>query len=312
MSRLLAAAGLATLALLLLPIPAQAKGPVPVTVTVAVVSFGNYDAKQGTYVLDFYLVLEWDARAAPANFTAAAFEFANGRATSRELQSDLLDETTGVRSLWYRVQASLYSEPQYQSYPFDQQTVEVRVEDTVHPETELVYVASPKSGLESSFKPAGWQVCGFHADVTRNEYSFDAPYSQARFVVTLQRSVLSSVLKVIVPPLAFVIISGVSFFLVGADKVATRFALTANMAISGVLFHAGQSAGLPSLSRLIFLDRYMLAINVFLFGSVAVTALVALADFKWKDPARARRINVRGAVAVPVAAVAAFLLLQLV
>jgi len=286
-------------------------GPVEVHVTVAVTSFGNYDAKQGTYVLDFYLVLEWDPATAPDNFTAAEFEFANGRATSRELQLDEVNATTGMRTLWYRIQANLYSEPRYDAYPFDKQRVEIRIEDKAQPERLLRYVA--KSGaIEERFQPAGWQVVGTNFTVERSQYSFDEPYSQAHFEVVLQRSVLSGVLKVILPPLAFIIISGVSFFLVGADKVATRFGLAANMAISGVMFHAAQSASLPSLSRLIFLDRYMLAIDIFLFASVFVTALVALAEMKWKSPAKAKRINLRGAIIVPALAVAAFLLMLLV
>jgi hypothetical protein len=288
------------------------EGPVEVTVTVAVTSFGNYDATTGTYVLDFYLVLEWDPATAPANFTAANFEMANGRATSRDLQFNETDEGTGVRRLWYRVQADLYSEPKYDWYPFDKQTLEVRVEDKVYTADQLVYVAG-NGTLEDNFRPAGWQVAGTDFTVVDNKYSFDEqPYSQARFVVTLQRTVLSGVLKVIVPPLAFVIISGVTFLLVGKDKIATRFALAGNMAISGILFHAAQSATLPSLSRLIFLDRYMLAIEVFLFGSVLVTSLVALAEMKWKDEARAKKLNLRGAIAVAAAAVGVFFLLFLV
>lgn len=290
---------------------AEDEGPVPVTVTVAVTSFGNYDATQGSYVVDFYLVLEWDPAMASANFTAANFEMANGRATSRDLQLDEIDEETGARRLWYRVQANLYSEPNYEWYPFDRQTIEVRIEDKVHTVDTLVYVPG-NATLEDQFRPAGWQVDGTRFTVTENEYSFDDPYSQAAFVVTLQRTVLSGVLKVIVPPLAFVAISAVSFLLLGKEKIATRFALTGNMAISAILFHAAQSATLPSLSRLIFLDRYLLAIEVFLFGSVAVTALVALAEMRWKDEARAKRINVRGALACAAAAVGVFFLLFLV
>lgn len=310
--RLLAAAGLLLGLLALVPqAAAQDAGPVEVKVTVALVSFGNYDATQGTYVLDFYLVLEWDPAKAPGNFTAADFEMANGRATARDLQLNETDADTGARRLWYRIQANLYSDPKYDWYPFDRQTVEVRIEDKVHPVGELVYV--PANGtLESQFHPAGWQVRDTRFEVRENPYSFDEPYSQARFVVTLQRSVLSGVLKVIVPPLAFVAISGVTFLLVGKDKLATRFALSGNMAISGILFHAAQAAAMPSLSHLVFLDRYMLAIEVFLFGSVAVTAAVALAETKWKDEARAKRINGRGLVGVAVASVAVFFLLFLV
>lgn len=290
----------------------EPEGPVQVTVTVAITSFGNYDAKTGTYVLDFYLVLEWDPSGAPANFTAANFEMANGRASSRDLQFNETDEETGARRLWYRVQADLYSEPRYDGYPFDKQTLEVRIEDKVYTTSRLVYVAG-NGTLEEQFRPAGWQVGGTDFQVVENKYTFDEePYSQARFVVTLQRTVLSGVLKVIVPPLAFVLISGVSFLLLGKEKIATRFALTGNMAISGIMFHAAQSATLPSLSRLVFLDRYMLAIEVFLFGSVLVTALVALAEMRLKDEAKAKRINWRGAIAVAAAAVGIFFLLLLV
>lgn len=306
---------LALLALTVLAPFAAAQGddapPTEVKVTVALINFSNYDAATSTYTLDFYLVLEWDAAKAPANFTAASWEMANGRATNRDLQLDEHVENSTLRRLWYRVQADLHSDPKYDDYPFDHQTIEVRLEDKVHPVGELVYV--PGNGtLESQFDPAGWQVSGSKLEVVTNEYSFDDPYSQVRFVVTVHRSVLSSVLKVMLPPFAFVAISAVTFFLVGKEKIATRFALAGNMAISGILFHAAQSATLPSMSRLIFLDRYMIAVEAFLFGSVAVTALVAFAELKGKDEKKARRANLRGAIVVSVIAVAVFFLLTLV
>lgn len=307
---------LAPLLLLLVPSASaqddSGAGPVEVLVTVALTNFGNYDATTGTYTLDFYLVLEWDPASAPANFTAGNFEMANGRATSRDLQFNETDEESGHRRLWYRIQADLYSEPLYDWYPFDEQTVEVRIEDKVHTVEDLVYVVGDFT-LEDQFNPAGWEVEGKRSLVANNTYSFDdAPYSQARFVVTLQRTVLSGVLKVIVPPLAFVAISAVTFFLLGKEKIATRFALSGNMAISAILFHAAQSASLPSLSRLIFLDRYLLAVEVFLFGSVAVTAAVAVAELKGKSEAKAKRINWRGAAITAIAAVGVFFLLFLV
>ena len=290
---------------------AQEDGPVEVKVTVALINFSNYDATTSTYSLDFYLVLEWDTARAPAGFNASSWEIANGRATSRDLQLDEHVENSTLQRLWYRVQADLHSDPKYGDYPFDHQTIEVRIEDKVHPVDELVYVAGEGS-LESQFDPAGWQISGHRLEVGTNEYSFDEPYSQARFVVTVHRSVLSSVLKVILPPFAFVAISAVTFFLVGKDKIATRFALAGNMAISGILFHAAQSATLPSMSRLIFLDRYMIAVEAFLFGSVVVTALVTLNELRHKSEAKARRTNLRGAILVSAIAVGVFFLLTLV
>lgn len=284
--------------------------PVEVKVTVALINFSNYDAATSTYSLDFYLVLEWDTAQAPG-FNASSWEIANGRATNRDLQLDEHVANTTLERLWYRVQADLHSDPKYDAYPFDHQTIEVRIEDKVHPVDELIYV--PGNGtLESQFDPAGWQISGSRLDVAVNDYSFDEPYSQARFVLTVHRSVLSGVLKVMLPPFAFVAISAVTFFLVGKDKIATRFALSGNMAISGILFHAAQSATLPSMSRLIFLDRYMIAVEAFLFGSVVVTALVTLNELRHKDEARARRTNARGAIIVAAIAVGVFFLLTLV
>ena len=304
---------LASLLLLALVPTASAQGedgPVEVKVTVALINFSNYDAATSTYTLDFYLVLEWDAAQAPG-FNASTWEIANGRATNRDLQFVEDVEGTSLHRLWYRVQADLHSDPRYDDYPFDHQTIEVRIEDKVHPVDELVYVAGDGT-LESQFDPAGWQISGHKLEVGVNEYSFDEPYSQARFVVTVHRSVLSSVLKVMLPPFAFVAISAVTFFLIGKDKIATRFALAGNMAISGILFHAAQSATLPSMSRLIFLDRYMIAVEAFLFGSVAVTAIVALLELKGKDEKKARRANLRGAILTAAIAVGVFFLLTLV
>jgi hypothetical protein len=45
----------------------------------------------------------------------------NGRANSKELISDETDIATGKREVWYRIQASLYSEPRFKDYPFDTQ-----------------------------------------------------------------------------------------------------------------------------------------------------------------------------------------------
>ncbi|MCZ7362248.1 MAG: hypothetical protein O8C58_02750, partial [Candidatus Methanoperedens sp.] len=73
-----------------------------------VISLGNYEFNKGTYTMDFYLWFRWNAS---SNLTTAKFEFMNGRANSKELISDETDPGTNNREMWYRVQASLYSDP---------------------------------------------------------------------------------------------------------------------------------------------------------------------------------------------------------
>jgi hypothetical protein len=108
---------------------AQDADPVEINVGLLVINFGNYDANKGTYVLDFYLFFKWDPAAAPANFTPATFEFMNGRASAKDKIFDETNATTGMRELWYRVQANLYSEPSFDDFPFDTQHVRILFED---------------------------------------------------------------------------------------------------------------------------------------------------------------------------------------
>src|SRR5205823_2344954 len=137
--RLVLALALALALALIVPSAlARSSDPVPVDVQVYIINIGNYDATKGTYVVDMYLTLSWNASSAPANFTPARYEFMNGRASSTDKLSDDTD-ANGTRTLNYRVQANLYSSPHFEKYPYDTQTIEVVFEDALHPREELVY-----------------------------------------------------------------------------------------------------------------------------------------------------------------------------
>ncbi|HET6399009.1 MAG TPA: hypothetical protein VFH47_05595 [Candidatus Thermoplasmatota archaeon] len=146
-----------------------APGPVHVGVGLHVLSVGNYDPNKGTYVLDFYLILAWDAAQAPEGFAPDRFEFMNGRATSKDL---IFDGREGeARELWYRVQASLYAQPRFRDYPFDTQHIRLQMEDAVRPAAELVYVPMEgRVGLDERVNVAGWEVRSQAVDVVRSAY----------------------------------------------------------------------------------------------------------------------------------------------
>ena len=290
---------LALAALLLVPTAAAQEapdGPVEVRVGLLVINFGNYDANKGTYLLDFYLFFHWDPSVAPANFTPAGFEFMNGRASAKDKIYDATDETTGERELWYRIQANLYSEPQFGDYPFDTQRLEIVFEDAVYTDAQLVYVPiEEESGLDEGFRAAGWRVMDPTFEIVEKEYKFEETYSRAKFTIELSRERFSTAIKSLLPPFAFILVASLQFFIHPA-KWSNRLGLGTGMLISSVMFHISQTVALPPIGRLILFDKVMIAVYLFVVGSLAVTTLIAIDEDWWKDRDNTRAINRYGAV----------------
>jgi hypothetical protein len=313
--RLSALAGplVAVLALLpLLPTAHAQEGPVPVEVEVYVVNFGNYDTGKGTYVMDFYLTFRWDPAAAPANFTPARFEFMNGRAAGApDRISDEVDPGTGVREVNYRIQANLYSEPRFQDYPYDTQTLELLFEDAVNDASRLQYVpVGEGSGIDEGVRIPGWRIGEVALESVDKTYPPDETFSRTRFTVQISREPLSSTLKSFLPPFAFMLVAGLGFFF-HPSKVANRITLGTGMLIAAVGFHISQTVSLPPVGTLIFFDKVMIATYTFLVGCLMVGTLIAIDEDWWKDRDYTKVINLAGGLLTLAAPAVTFLALYL-
>jgi hypothetical protein len=263
------------------------------------ISVGNYDTAKGTYLMDFYLHLRWDAAHAPANFTPAKFEFMNGRAASRDLLSDDLG-ADGFRDAWYRVQASLYSAPQFAQYPFDEQALTIVLEDTVHPDGELVYAAGDAT-LDSDVGLSGWSESGFARAVATKAYPFGESYSRLQYTLTLKRETVSSAMRTFLPPIAFMLVASFSFFFDRA-QAANRLSLGTGMLITAVGFHISQTVALPPLGALTLFDKVMIAVYAFIAATLLVTTVLAFGERLQLPERVSKLVNQRGAllaIAVP-------------
>ena len=292
----------------LLAVPAARAEPLVVDVQVYVINLGNYDTTKGTYTVDFYLVLSWDA-AAGGNVTPLRYEFMNGRATSTDRLSDETDEN-GTRTVQWRVQANLYAEPQFAEYPYDTQRIDVLFEDALHGTDELVYrVDLEGSGLDDNVRIAGWRVQGWSFTEAPKQYPPDEEFSRARFTVIVEREPLSTTIKSFLPPVAFCLVAGLGFFF-HPSKVANRITLGTGMLISAVAFHISQTQSLPPLGQLILFDKVMLCVYAFIVGCLIVSTLIHIDEDYWKERDYTRQINVIGAGAT--LALTALLFLALV
>ncbi len=258
-------------------------GPVTVDVGLYLISFGNYDANKGTYVMDMYMWFRWNVSSAPAGFTIEKFEFMNGRASSKDKLADDTNAGTGVREVWYRVQANLYSDPQFKQYPFDQQRLLIQFEDANMSSGKLVYrPLADESGLDPQVKVAGWHLDRTAFSISEKEYRWGENYSRVTFEMDISREPTSTGIKTLLPPVVFCIVSGLSFFF-PAGKMAQRIGLGTSMLISAVMFHISQTSGLPPLGSLILMDKIMVATYSFLGASLICTTLISIDEDYWKD-----------------------------
>jgi hypothetical protein len=280
-------------------VPQASAAPVTVEVELHVIHFGNYDASKGTYTLDFYLHLAYGNASAPEGFDATGFEFMNGRASSRELLSD---ETAadGRRDLWYRIQANLFSDPQFKDFPYDHQALEFTMEDSLHTTEELEYRwATVGDGLDDDLRVAGWQIDRTEAEVTEKRYPFkdgEETYSRLTYTIQVSRPAFSATMRTFLPPAAFLLVASFSFFLRPTEAVS-RLTLGTGMLISAVAFHLSQMVNVPVMAALTPFDRFMIASYAFIASCIFVTVALSFGE-KLRLPAAVIKLANRwGAVA---------------
>src|SRR4030042_6722969 len=120
-------------------------------------------------------------------------------------------------------------------------------------------------------------------------------YSQFVFTITLVRNTGLSAIKILIPPIIFCIVSGLSFFF-KAVKINHRIGLGTSMLISAVMFHLSQTSSLPSLPSLILIDKIMIAVYAFLASSLFATTLIYVDEEYWKKVDYTKQVNRLGAI----------------
>ncbi|MDH7506724.1 MAG: hypothetical protein QHH15_02910 [Candidatus Thermoplasmatota archaeon] len=276
-----------------------------INVGVYVLSIGNFELNKGTYLLDFYLIFKWENQ----NLSPTSFEFMNGRPVTKE---KIFEEITNDSSeIWYRIQANLFITPDLTNYPFDSQDIKIVIEDSKFNNSVLMYnIMDDMVYVDENFQLAGWEVQSYNCNVITHKYPWGENYSQIVFIIKLVRALGPNAVKLLLPPIIFCIVSGLSFFF-KADKITHRIGLGTSMLISAVMFHLSQTSSLPSLPSLILIDKIMIAVYAFLASSLFATTLIYIDEEYWKDVDYTKYVNRYGAIITIILPFIVFLLLYL-
>lgn len=275
--------------------------PKDVLVSIYVLNIGKYDISTGSFTADFYLDMKHDADIDPTNF-----EFANGRATN----TDTIIATPTEH--FYRIQADLVSPVDLKNFPFDNQKLQIIIEDKKNTLAKLRYVPwLEQTQLDKSVIFVGWNIKNWSASTRIHDYpKWKEQYSQFVFDINISRIAISSFMKTFLPVIFIITIALASLTIHPTQQTfITRLTMSTTCLIGAVMFHVSISNQIPPVGYLTFADKFMVVTYfLILYIFISIITIILLDHFKKTEQVqRVNQISKIGAlIIVPVAFLALF------
>jgi hypothetical protein len=234
---------------------------------------GKYDVATGEYTADVYLDMKCSE-----NCSNMDFEFMNGRAESTDLSIDTPEER------FYRIQANLNSPVDLRDFPFDDQHLQIVLEDKTHGKDDLVYVPmEDQNGIDDRITFPGWNIKGWNASVRDHYYPiYNETYSQYVFDTNIGRIHFSSFMKTFLPVL-FIMIVVLFSFVIDPAEINTKLAMVGSSLVAAVMFHVSIASELPPVGYLTFADKFMVLTYFILLYTFSVSILMLVFQQKKRD-----------------------------
>ncbi len=252
-------------------------GPTKVKVGLVIRQIRAFDVQTGGFEADFFLSLTGDKALPPLNPV-----FTNGHEVTLTPLADT--ETFKV----FSVTGKFTTEIDLRRYPFDEQALEIALEDQRAGVDQLLFDPDPnRTSLDSSFKLASFGVAGIAAQAYEHKYPprFDRDdlyVSRYKFILTVDRFATSAAFSVYVPALIIVLISLTGLW-VPPEELEVRAASGAPMLAAAVLFHYSLIQALPATGYLTSADKLMLGVYVALLLNMGSTWMLMLGEDRWRD-----------------------------
>jgi hypothetical protein len=230
-------------------------------------SINDLDMRRNSYFLDFYIWIKWTGALDPLKtmrFVNMVDEWSSKteRATT---EHTLLEDGTKYQIM--RVEGRFVEPFDFRRFPFDEQKLEIVIEDEEHSENELSYVIDrDNSKVDKSLHIPGWEIRDVYSTTVTREYesnfgihNLNTNYSSARFSVVIARPASVFYWK-LMTPLAIVLLACLSSLLLPSRQIDSRITLVASGLLTAVFLQRLYQENLPDISYLVVMDKvYILA-----------------------------------------------------
>lgn len=257
--------------------------PQEIKTSVFLMSVTKFNISDGHYQVDFYLSLRSDS-AMDDNF-----DLMNGQITQKQVE----ENEPGFKV--YRIKALCYENLDFHRFPFENHRLTIQIEHKLKPAGQLVYVPDPeRSGADPEVAVIGWKLNPAHIRESVNLHyykTFDETYSRYSFSFKLEKPLLASLFKGLIPPVIIVAAMFLLFFM-NPQEPKDRVNATASMLIANVVLHINSTSALPPLGYATFQDKLMIT-NYVAIGCSLMVIMMLVDAVRRNLPDRAAKLNAR-------------------
>ena len=149
-------------------------------------------------------------------------------------------------------QGQFYFTPDYSMYPFDEQVLDIIVENSLFPSSELIFISDTSS------------------------------YSRIKASILINRSFLPYISKLIIPLIIILILVYFVFFL-PAEKLDIAAGLTVTSLLSAIAFQTAMSTDIPEIGYIIYIDKVFYTCYFLIALSMAQSLITYYLDFSGEE-----------------------------
>ncbi len=292
-----------------LPAAAEPSAPAPRRLTVGfhLGSIPEIDERAERFTAICYLRLRWqDPAHAVAGGKRQVFLADAAHAKADELGRpgiSFVNETSAaevkhaVLTLWpdgtveydRQFEATLRSEFDLRSFPFDRQELQIQLESFAFPASELVLVPDPQQIKGTRLRLPQWDIGALRWSVAEVEQELEREkYSRLTVSLELTRKPGFYVWQVFVPLFILILIASTVFFLPASD-LSDRISVITTSLLTAVALSYAVRTDLPKISYLTTIDR--LFVTTYVFFGAKIAGMLIIRHWVDRDAAQAEKID---------------------
>jgi len=222
------------------------------------------DTKNQTFDAEFYLWLKWKEGRSGKNI-----EYMNTSGFENIFYDEWADS---LQRLSAKVRGTFKSRFDVGKYPFDKQTLKIRISDYDWNLDSLVYeVETSKVGISKEIFNGEWDIKLVGATANK-EYISEDYFSVFEYVIEIQRKSFSVFIKIIIPLFIIMAIAFLNLF-IPRDQIESGIGLGISSLLSIIALHFSVASQLPEVNYPTKVD--ILFIVSFLFNLLLIIWVVA-------------------------------------
>ena len=242
------------------------------------------DFKEGKFYSEFYWWIKFTNDTTTSEWSneeISNLEYINAHQSAIGSFGEEIQEikTIGPNKYYYTGyhQGDFYFNPDYSSYPFDEQVLNITIENSLIPQNELRLVIDTDSYKASKSSPSHYGLSNdlldnksinfnidkseltietglYNSNFGDPEFPSESKYSRINVSVLINRSFVPFITKLIVP-LAIILFLVYFVFFIPSDKIDIAAGLTVTSLLSAIAFQLSVNGDLPDIGYIIYIDK---------------------------------------------------------